>query len=119
MTKTEAIELLREYAECQGSIWSGSPEGQKYMNRFNEAISTLVATCEMVRPQTPVGWSDTDWIKHLQDHEGHPLMCLHINKGSMDAAAEAYELEYNAWKKSNDLADDAGDPAPWEKSYAR
>ena len=54
---------------------------------------------EMVRPQTPVGWSDTDWIKHLQDNEGHPLMCLHINKGSLDAAAEAYESEYNAWKK--------------------
>ena len=59
---------------------------------------------EMVRPQTPVGWSDTDWIKHLQDHEGHPLMCLHINKGSLDAAAEAYESEYNAWKKSSDFA---------------
>lgn len=59
---------------------------------------------EMVRPQTPVGWSDTDWIKHLQDNEGHPLMCLHINKGSLDAAAESYESEYSAWKKSNDFA---------------
>jgi hypothetical protein len=25
------------------------------------------------RPSTPVGWSDTDWIKHLQDQEPHPL----------------------------------------------
>ena len=31
----------------------------------------------MNRPITPVGWSDTDWIKHL-------------------AAADAYEAEYNA-----------------------
>ena len=27
-----------------------------------------------VRPPTPAGWSDTDWIKHLQEQEGqHPL----------------------------------------------
>lgn len=49
------------------------------------------------RPSTPVGWSDTDWIKHLQEQEGqHPLEGLHINQGSMDAAADAYEAEYNA-----------------------
>lgn len=45
------------------------------------------------RPPTPIGWSDTDWIKHLQEH---PLAGLHINQGSMDAAADAYEAEYNA-----------------------
>ncbi len=50
MTKTEAIELLREYAECQRAIWSGSPEGQKHMSRFNEAVATLAATCE--KPDT-------------------------------------------------------------------
>lgn len=50
-----------------------------------------------VRPPTPVGWSDTDWIKHLQEQEGqHPLEGLHINQGSLDAAADAYEAEYNA-----------------------
>jgi len=33
------------------------------------------------RPPTPVGWSDTDWIKHLQEPEGqHPL------EGLLDAA---------------------------------
>ena len=48
-------------------------------------------------PPTPVGWSDTDWIKHLQEQEGqHPLEGLHINQGSLDAAADAYEAEYNA-----------------------
>ena len=48
------------------------------------------------RPPTPVGWSDTDWIKHLQEPEGqHPLEGLHINQGSLDAAADAYEAEYN------------------------
>ena len=49
------------------------------------------------RPPTPTGWSDTDWIKHLQEQkEPHPLAGLHINQGSMDAAADAYEAEYNA-----------------------
>ncbi len=24
------------------------------------------------RPPTPVGWSDTDWIKHLQEQDGQP-----------------------------------------------
>ena len=49
------------------------------------------------RPPTPVGWSDTDWIKHLQEQEKpHPLAGQHINQGSLDAAADAYEAEYNA-----------------------
>ncbi|MGE3596620.1 MAG: hypothetical protein AB7N70_13815 [Dehalococcoidia bacterium] len=49
------------------------------------------------RPPTPAGWSDTDWIKHLQEQEKpHPLAGQHINQGSMDAAADAYEAEYNA-----------------------
>lgn len=49
------------------------------------------------RPPTPAGWSDTDWIKHLQeqDEQPHPLAGQHINQGSMDAAADAYETEYN------------------------
>ena len=49
------------------------------------------------RPPTPVGWSDTDWIKYLQeqDEQPHPLAGQHINQGSMDAAADAYEAEYN------------------------
>lgn len=51
-----------------------------------------------LRPLTPVGWSDTDWIKYLQeqDEQPHPLAGQHINQGSMDAAADAYEAEYNA-----------------------
>lgn len=55
-----------------------------------------IAARDVARPPTPVGWSDTDWIKHLQDQEPHPLAGLHINQGSMDAAADAYEAEYNA-----------------------
>ena len=49
------------------------------------------------RPPTPAGWSDTDWIKHLQeqDEQPHPLAGQHINQGSLDAAADAYEAEYN------------------------
>ena len=46
-------------------------------------------------PPTPAGWSDTDWIKHLQRRGPHPLAGQHINRGSMDAAADAHEAEYN------------------------
>lgn len=46
------------------------------------------------RPPTPIGWSDTDFIKHLEDQARHPLEGLHINRGSVDAAADAYEAEY-------------------------
>ena len=49
-----------------------------------------------VRPPTPVGWGDADWIRHLQEQgEPHPLAGQHINQGSLDAAADAYEAEYN------------------------
>ena len=51
------------------------------------------------RPPTPTGWSDTDWIKKLQYDEENPLACLHINQGSFDAAADAYEEEYKMSKR--------------------
>lgn len=58
------------------------------------------------RPPTPVGWSDTDWIKHLQEQkESHPLAGLHINQGSMDAAADAYEAEYYAARRGGRTLD--------------
>ena len=60
-----------------------------------------------VRPPTPAGWSDTDWIKHLQEQEPHPLAGLHINQGSMDAAADAYEAEYNAAQEARRAEHDA------------
>lgn len=63
---------------------------------------------QVTRPLTPVGWSDTDWIKHLQEQkEPHPLEGLHINQGSMDAAADAYEAEYNAAQESRRAEFDA------------
>jgi len=52
------------------------------------------------RPPTPIGWSDTDWIKKLQGDEESPLACLHINQGSFDAAADAYEEEYKMSKRT-------------------
>lgn len=72
-------------------------------NEGCDAIETLIGGEEdeevgagnTARPPTPTGWSDTDWIKHLQEQQ-HPLAGLHINQGSMDAAADAYEAEYNA-----------------------
>ena len=67
---------------------------------------TKSQTGDMARPPTPIGWSDTDWIKHLQEHQNaaHPLAGLHINQGSMDAAADAYEAEYNAAHNAQDQA---------------
>ena len=56
------------------------------------------------RPPTPVGWSDTDWLKHLQEH---PRAGMHINQGSMDAAADAYEAEYNAAQEARRAEFDA------------
>ena len=34
-------------------------------------------------------------FKRPPDPQGHPLAGLHINQGSLDAAADAYEAEYN------------------------
>lgn len=58
-------------------------------------IDMEIGALDATRPPTPVGWSDSDWIKHLQEQK-NPMECLHINQGSMDAAADAYEAEYNA-----------------------
>lgn len=56
---------------------------------------------------THMGMDEDEWNKPTYDQarraiakaEGthsteHPLSCLHINRGSFDAAADAYELEY-------------------------
>lgn len=60
------------------------------------------------RPPTPVGWSDTDWIRHLQEQgEPHPLAGQHINQGSMGAAADAYEAEYNEAQEARRAEHDA------------
>ena len=62
---------------------------------FHNGEEMEVSAGDTARPPTPTGWSDTDWLKHLQEQQ-HPLAGLHINQGSMDAAADAYEAEYNA-----------------------
>lgn len=59
---------------------------------LDTALDREILGLDGARPPTPTGWSDTDWIRHL---EAHPLEGLHINQGSMDAAADAYEAEYN------------------------
>ena len=64
-------------------------------------IGCVTKETNALRPPTPVGWSDTDWIKHLEEREAHPLECVHINQGSMDAYADAYEAEYNEWKATS------------------
>ena len=69
--------------------------GNSRGNQIARDALAKVGAGETSRPPTPTGWSDTDWIKHLQEQQ-HPMSGLHINQGSMDAAADAYEAEYNA-----------------------
>ena len=75
--------------------------------RLDTALDKERLGLDGARPSTPVGWSDTDWIKHLQDQEPHPLAGLHINQGSMNAAADAYEAEYNAAQEARRAERDA------------
>ena len=46
MTKTEAIELLRKYADRQEPFWGCTPEGRAWMCKFDEAIKVLSSDCE-------------------------------------------------------------------------
>lgn len=69
--------------------------GNSIGNQIARDALAKVGADSTARPPTPTGWSDTDWLKHLQENQ-HPLAGLHINQGSMDAAADAYEAEYNA-----------------------
>ena len=69
--------------------------GNSIGNQIARDVLAKVGAGTTARPPTPTGWSDTDWLKHLQEQR-HPLAGLHINQGSMDAAADAYEAEYNA-----------------------
>ena len=64
-------------------------------NELRDAIDMELGVKERINPGPPIGWSNTDWTKH-QEEQQHPLAGLHINQGSMDAAADAYEAEYNA-----------------------
>jgi hypothetical protein len=77
---------------------------RKLADEREEEVNALrmvkVGAGTTARPPTPTGWSDTDWIKHLQEQQ-HPLAGLHINQGSMDAAADAYEAEFNARHNAN------------------
>jgi hypothetical protein len=62
---------------------------------LRDAIDMELGVKERINTGPPIGWSNTDWTKHMEEQQ-HPLAGLHINRGSMDAAADAYEAEYNA-----------------------
>ena len=84
------------------------PQRQRRPARAGQEVQLLRQEDRRMRPPTPVGWSDTDWIKHLQEQEGqHPLEGLHINQGSLDAAADAYEAEYNEAQEARRAERDA------------
>lgn len=94
----EALEVAAQFVETEHF-----PIGWN-LDRIREVLASVA---QVTRPPTPVGWSDTDWIKHLQEQEPHPLEGLHINQGSMDAAADAYEAEYNADQEARRAEHDA------------
>lgn len=84
-----------DYLELRGLI-ERDPE-RPHLVRILDQVEPAPKSVERSRPATPVGWSDTDWIKHLQEQETpHPLAGLHINQGSMDGAADAYEADYKS-----------------------
>lgn len=92
--EVKASPIVRDHACREGDrAMLATDAGQELLRCAIKELETAVS-----RPPTPVGWSDTDWIKHLEERETHPLECVHINQGSMDAYADAYEEEYNDWK---------------------
>ena len=108
----KAAEIERE--AC-ASVCENQTEGFAATSTWDEAALSCarairarkVGAGTTARPPTPTGWSDTDWLKHLQEQQ-HPLAGLHINQGSMDAAADAYEAEYNARHNALGNRRDAG-----------
>lgn len=94
-------ELLQQRDELAAALEKLARLGNEphYGNSIGNQVArdalAKVGAGTTARPPTPTGWSDTDWLKHLQEQQ-HPLAGLHINQGSMDAAADAYEAEYNA-----------------------
>jgi uncharacterized protein YndB with AHSA1/START domain len=110
MTDDDIKRLRRLAEQATPGPWRVNMKGHSYheVARVNDlevappdSVEQRLGMDGAERPPTPVGWSDTDWIKYLQeqDEQPHPLAGQHINQGSMDAAADAYEAEYNAAMK--------------------
>lgn len=64
---------------CVGGAQYKDTARRRYWDDYGLTVHLPTA-----RPPTPIGWSDTDWIKHLQERQNaaHPLAGQHINQGS-------------------------------------
>ncbi|MEO7479441.1 MAG: hypothetical protein ABIT70_02385 [Sulfuriferula sp.] len=67
---------------------------------FNEYVEVRRDAVEWLKKHYPVLCEKAGLCERVGGRlytrtSSHPLDCLHINKGSMDAAADAYQAEYN------------------------
>lgn len=84
--QTQAVAWLRGKAAEQAQNNERWPEHAKCYPRWMQYVETAQRLA--------------DELEHEASQEPHPLAGLHINQGSMDAAADAYEAEYNAAKQT-------------------
>lgn len=92
------VSAALEYAER----FDQDTPAQRYAFVSQHRGSVCVDTKQEGMPPPPAGWSNTDWTKHLESRKGfshHPLAGLHTSQNSIDAAADAYEAEYDAARR--------------------
>jgi hypothetical protein len=86
---------------------SDTAEEDAYLiDRLSHLLAEIAIAIRGPEPAlTKWGYADLpDLVRELvAKHEAHPLHGLHINQGSMDAAADAYEAEYNAAHTGHDI----------------
>ena len=77
----QAVAWLRGKAAEQAQNNERWPEHAKCYPSWTERVKTTQRLA--------------DELEHEAENGRHPLDGLHINQGSLDAAADAYEAEYN------------------------
>lgn len=104
-------EMIFVFSHAIRDLLTGSAEPSAYVKystgelpNFAPVIAGKPTQCVMrempeylplyTRPQLPP--AEKEELERLRKEvaQGHPLNCNHINQGSMDATADAYELEY-------------------------
>lgn len=103
------VDALSDSARTDGLDYTGT--GIEWSFATAKLEDELLAAIEALAAVPPLNASG-DQAKHPGDtaacspaKEPHPLAGVHINQGSMDAAAEAYEAEYLAEKWARLLND--------------
>ena len=77
----QAVAWLRGKAAEQAQNNERWPDHAKWHPSWTERVETMQRLA--------------DELEHEAEEARHPLEGLHINQGSFDAAADAYESEYN------------------------